>query len=528
MTPHPMRSQRSFALLLLRSLGLLVLLPLLLCQSLAGFSVEGRSIRNNEAPFIVRGVCYHPRPIGMGAATLGGLEGDLFTAEFGALHDRDLPLLRAMGANVVRVYGWRVGADHKAFLDKCYNGGVDPIYVIVNRWIWGGSDWTSEEAVGELCSQFVRLEEGLAQHPAVFAVALGNETNGEVPAAKTRANGLDPAYWAAMQRVAKAVKAENPRRLVTVPVCDAVGHVSLGEALVPAVDFWGVQAYRGDGFGGLFLEHKLQSAKPLVLTEFGMDAYDRVAGAEYPNNGYRVGQALGSLWREIGAAKELCAGGCVFEYLDEWAKTGGLQDHESGGVAHAVFPDGYMDDEWWGLFRASASPGGAPDRVEARAGVAVLGALWREAAAAEGRTEGARLVNISTRARVGAGMDNVVAGFIVSGTGMRLLLIRAAGPALGSLKDAAGNPVVPTAIEDPRLSIFDAKGTLVGANDDWGAAANAEQIRAVAAANTGLPFTAGSKDSAYLGLFMPGAYTVQVDVSSGTGGIVLVEAYEVK
>lgn len=507
-----------------RGLAVLCGVLLLVTPLEAAFTVSGRSLLNGGGAFTVRGVCYHPRPIGMETAAMPTM-GDFCTQSFADLHARDLPRIRAMGINVLRVYGWDVSADHKAFLDACHNGGVDPIHVIVNRWIWEQTDWDDAAAVDALCSQFAAIEDGLGKHPAVLALALGNEVNLVTPSGKTVANGANPAYWAAMQRVASAVKARNPERLVTVPINDNLAHLAVGEPLMSALDFWSYQAYRGAGFGSLFADYAAVSARPLLLTEFGMDAFDHASGKEYPNNGYTAAQALVSLWQGIAAAKAVCAGGCVFEYADDWGKVGGAGTQEAGPWAHPAFPDGWMDEEWWGLFAVAKAGGGQPDVLAPRAAVAELSALWRAQASQEGRAEEPRLVNVSTRAKVGSGLEAGVAGFIVRGSAPRLLLVRVVGPALGEIFAKVG---MEGALEDPKLTVFDGASRAVAANDNWGDAPNKAELIAVTATHTGLPLAEGSKDAAYLGLFAPGTYTVQAEPSAGAPGIALIEVYEVR
>jgi len=507
-----------------RGLAVLCGVLLLVTSLEAAFTVSGRSLLNGGGAFMARGVCYHPRPIGMETAAMPTM-GDFCTESFADLHARDLPRIRAMGINVLRVYGWDVSADHKAFLDACHNGGVDPIHVIVNRWIWEQTDWSDEAAVEALCGQFAAIEDGLAKHPAVLALALGNEVNLVTPAGKAQANGANPAYWAAMQRVAAAVKARNPARLVTVPINDNLAHLAVGEPLMPALDFWSYQVYRGTGFGSLFTDYAALSARPLLLTEFGMDAFDHASGMEYPENGYAASRALVSLWRGIAEAKAVCAGGCVFEYADDWGKVGGAGTQEAGPWAHAAFPDGWMDEEWWGLFAVSKAAEGQPDVLRPRAAVAELSALWRAQAAQEGRADDPRLINLSTRAKVGNGLEAGVAGFIVRGNAPRLLLVRAVGPTLGEIFAKVG---MSGALEDPKLTVFDGASRAVAGNDNWGDAPNKLELSAVTAVHTGLPLAEGSKDAAYLGLFSPGTYTVQVEPAQGEPGIALIEVYEVR
>lgn len=495
----------------------------------AAFTLGAGGLQNDGVAFRVRGVCYHPRPLGLATQDQPAW-GDYCGADFAALHARDLPKLRAMGSNVVRVYGWDPLLDHKAFLDLCYNGGVDPIFVIVNLWVNPETDWNSVGEVDNLCAQFAAIEEKLAGHQAVLALAVGNEVNLVTPAGKSVPNGSNPAYWQAMERVAQAIKGRNAGRLVTVPINDNLGHVQLGANLVPHLDFWSLQVYRGDGFGSFFDDYSLLSQKPVLFTEFGMDAYDHAAGAEYSNNGYRAAQALVSLWGEMVARPGLCLGGCVFEYADDWGKLGSASTHEAGPYAHPGFPDGFMDEEWWGLWSVSKTDAGI-DTVQPRAAVLELGALWRAEAATEGAGVEGRLINISSRSWVGQGFDSLVAGFIVEGPGPRRLLVRAVGPTLGALLDANGNPLIPGTLFDPRIevhAIMNGVPQLVAVNDNWEESENRNELRALFASHTGLPFAPGSKDSALLGSFMPGSYTITISGADGGTGIALAEVYEVR
>jgi hypothetical protein len=149
----------------------------------AAFTVSGRSILREGTPFNVRGVDYQPAPIGDNPAQSPPY-GDYYTANYSALWARDLPLLRAMGANVIRIYGWDASADHSAFLDACHNGGDQPIFVLVNRWIDPATNWSNTTAVNAIRTEFLTLEANLNNHPAVLGLILGNEANNAKPNGK--------------------------------------------------------------------------------------------------------------------------------------------------------------------------------------------------------------------------------------------------------------------------------------------------------------------------------------------------------
>ena len=354
--------------------GRLLLVALLICAAAlpaaASFTVQGRQLLRDGHAFQVRGVCYQPAPIGDNPSAAAPF-GDYFTSNYGAITGRDLPLIRALGANVIRIYGWNATADHTAFLDACYNGGVDPIFVIVNRWIDPGTNWTSMAALDAIEQEFLQTDQGLGTHPAVLAIVLGNEANIH------NGNGDNPAFWAAMNRFASAIKSQSPSRLVSVAITDSLPQIAAHNAAVPALDFWCVQTYRGTTLGSLFNDYAAASTKPLLLTEFGMDAFNQTTGAPYPDNAALVGETVAGLWTEIAANAEVCAGACVFEFADEWWKTpsGSASSHDSGGFALPGLPDGFANEEWWGLY-AIADNGAGLDILTPRATVAALRAAW--------------------------------------------------------------------------------------------------------------------------------------------------------
>lgn len=336
----------------------------------ASFTVGGRQLLRDGAPFQVRGVCYQPAPIGDNPSATPPY-GDYYTAGYAALAARDLPNVRALGGNVLRIYGWDPAANHQAFLDACYNGGVDPIFVLVNRWIDPATNWSSASAVDAIRQQFVQIDAGLGAHPAVLGIILGNEANAQ------NGNGTNAAYWAAMNSIAGSIKQQTPTRLVSVAITDAIPQIAVRDAAMTSLDFWCVQTYRGTTLGTLFTEYAAASARPLVLTEFGTDAFNNSTGQPYPNNAEFTATTVAGLWTEIAANAATCVGACVFEYADEWWKTGAGSPltHDAGGFALGSLPDGFANEEWWGLY-AVADNGAAPDTLTARATVAALRTAW--------------------------------------------------------------------------------------------------------------------------------------------------------
>ena len=313
-----------------------------------------REVIIDGEPFIGRGVAYQPAPLGDNPSVSQPF-GDYFTDAYSSLWERDLPLLRAMGANIIRIYAWSDTANHDAFLDDCYNGGIDPIYVLVNRFIDPNTNWNDSAAVGAISSTFTAIDSRLGSHPAVAGILLGNEINIE------SGNGENPAFWAAMNTIAGDIKAQSPDRLLSVAITDALPQVEAFDASLTNIDFWSMQIYRGVSLGNFFNQYAAVSDKPLFLSEWGMDNYDSLTNSPYPNNGEFVAQTLSGLWQEINAASDIAFGSCVFEFSDEWWKGSGPANvQDAGGFEQGGFPDQFSNEEWYGLFTISSTPGG-PD-----------------------------------------------------------------------------------------------------------------------------------------------------------------------
>jgi len=127
-----------------------------------------------------------------------------------------------------------------------------------------------------------------------------------------------------------------------------------------------------------------------------------------------------------------------------------------------------------------------------------------------------RMINVSARNRVGTGSDILIAGFAISGTGTKQVLIRAVGPTLINFG-------VTGTLADPKLEIFDSNRRSIASNDNWSSDLSTTFTQVGA-----FPLPAGSRDATILTTLNAGStYTVQVSgVNNGTGEALL-EIYEV-
>ncbi len=118
-------------------------------------------------------------------------------------------------------------------------------------------------------------------------------------------------------------------------------------------------------------------------------------------------------------------------------------------------------------------------------------------------------VNLSTRMVVQTGDNVLIAGFIITGSGQKKVIVRALGPSL----PLAG------ALSDPFLELHDASGRLISSDDNWRATQQNEIIA------SGLAPTNDS-ESAIIATLAPGAYTAIVRGVNNTTGVGLVELYD--
>src|SRR5438477_4733867 len=134
----------------------------------------------------------------------------------------------------------------------------------------------------------------------------------------------------------------------------------------------------------------------------------------------------------------------------------------------------------------------------------------------------AQLTNISTRASVQTGQGVTIAGFIVTGTDSKTVVLRGLGPTLGQ------PPFNLTGVlADPFLQLFDGNNTLLYSNNDWKDSQQAQIQNLGPACAGGTCQPPNDVESAILKTVAPGNYTAILSGRNGTTGVGLVEVYDV-
>ena len=349
--------------------------------------LNGRQLFVDGAPFTIKGVGYSPVPIGVDPETTPPY-GDYLTSDQSPIYDRDLPLIRQMGANTIRLWGWNNSADHTDFLDKAYNNGVNPIYVIVTFWM-GHSlypDISSPSARAQIKANFSAMVAAHKDHPVILMWSIGNELN----ASWMYEDRLADLFSLINEMAEEAHQEEGiSYHPVTTPLLDnnLINTIGTFDPSMTSLDVWGANVYRGQSFGTLFDDYRPISSKPLLILEYGIDAYDHQHNDEYENIGLPQ-QAIyaEALWKEIKENSDVCPGGTIMVYSDEWWKgkystDPGCPDydpalHSKCGYPTDSHPDGHSNEEWWGIMR-TVDNGNNPDLMEPREVYYTLQSLWK-------------------------------------------------------------------------------------------------------------------------------------------------------
>jgi hypothetical protein len=124
-----------------------------------------------------------------------------------------------------------------------------------------------------------------------------------------------------------------------------------------------------------------------------------------------------------------------------------------------------------------------------------------------------QLTNISTRLHVLTGNNVLIAGFIVTGSDNKKVILRALGPTLTSFG-------VTDALQDPTIELHDSTGAIIVSNDNW----KDTQQNEITATGKAPP---NDREAAILRSLAPGSYTAIVRGKNATTGTALVELYDV-
>jgi len=122
-------------------------------------------------------VCAAYSIVPIGESERANVLGDYFTADYAYMWARDLPMLRSVGVNTLRIYSWDMKADHTAFLDACSQHDMK---VFITHAIGYARDNPVDTVAKQdaIVKGFADEVARYGDHPAILMWSFGNEMNG--------------------------------------------------------------------------------------------------------------------------------------------------------------------------------------------------------------------------------------------------------------------------------------------------------------------------------------------------------------
>ncbi|DBA00235.1 TPA: hypothetical protein N0F65_007879 [Lagenidium giganteum] len=339
----------------------------------------GRKLLKDGHSFFVRGVNYAPTPIGKpGRLDMLG-EPSIFL--------RDLQNLRAMHANAVKTYDFYSSVDHSKYLDAAYNGGVDPIFTVFSIWIdqslMDPRTRISSDEFQAMITNYREMAELTGGHPGVMGYSIGGEMNSITVV-------HDQSFWDKFAALTQAVHQGlathgNAHKIITTTFVDDGGaSFRAGEKFGADVDMWGSNVYQRDYPGSVIPTYmRVPSTKPLLVSEYGYPYASNIeegrleelemVGKLLLNQAVQMEENY-NMTDEL--REQILVGGFVFEYSDEWWKSGDVGKHNLGQVRNIGFPLGYLAEEYFGLYKAVKAEEDETNILHPRPTVDLLTNLW--------------------------------------------------------------------------------------------------------------------------------------------------------
>ncbi len=334
---------------------------------------KGMKLMVNDQSFMIKGMNWDYFPIGTNYSYSLWTQSDDFIRQ--AL-DVEMPLLKNMGVNAIRVY---TGIPPKwiEYIYKEYG-----IYTILNHsfgrygltlegtWVVN-TEYSDARTKALLLKEVKEMVSAYKNTPGLLLYLLGNENNyglfwdgaetEDIPMEDRHSTKRAEYMYKLFNDAAVEIKSADKSHPVAICNGDLL-FLNIIAKECKDVDIFGVNMYRGISFGDAFERVKKEYGKPIMLTEFGADAYN-----EQSNDEDQLSQAqylLGN-WREIyenaaGLGKSgNSIGGFTFQFSDGWWKylqTSNLDVHDShaswangGYLNDYVAGENNMNEEWFGI-----------------------------------------------------------------------------------------------------------------------------------------------------------------------------------
>lgn len=340
-------------------------------------NANGLKLKVNGQALVVNGMNWDYFPIGTNFSYSLWTQPETVIKQ--ALDD-EMSLLKNMGVNAIRVYAGMP----KKWIEYVYdNYGI---YTMLNHsfgrygltidGVWTPITIYSDKNTQDLLlTEVTKMATDYKGTRGLLLFLLGNENNyglfwagaetEDFPDEEDKKREVGekrgrPMYQL-MNKASKAIKAINQNNPVAICNGDLL-FLDIIAKECPDVDILGVNVYRGKSFGDLYDRVSKEYGKPVLLTEFGSDAFNASTSEEAQNAQAAI---LKENWKEIyenvaGLGKSgNSLGGFTFQFSDGWWKAGQtkfLDIHNTnaswsnGGYAFDFIKgENNMNEEWFGI-----------------------------------------------------------------------------------------------------------------------------------------------------------------------------------
>ena len=355
-------------------------------------------------PYIVKGVCYNPVPIG-------------FNHEYDWWSDPAKPwiadgkLMKAMGVNTIRLYQANENSENvKKVIRDLYQ--LYGIRTIMGDWLgfweYPCPFYGDKKFQVKVKADVLKMVELYKNEPGILMWVLGNENNysclGQVnpwpddqadkePDPQKQKQLKAKIYYSFVNDISKEIHKIDKEHLVALGNGELIG-LDSANIYAPDVDLIACIIYRGKTFGNLFKSVRMTFDKPVLLAEFGADAYDAYLKKEDQN---MQAYFLESQWHQIyenlagnSQGQGNALGGAIFEWTDEWWKHD--QDNPDGWKIHDtasnwsncsyyfdIKAEGTknMNEEWFGIVALSEQMENGLNKRVPRKAYYVIKEFWK-------------------------------------------------------------------------------------------------------------------------------------------------------
>ncbi len=341
---------------------------------------KGFTLEINGNNFMVNGINWDFIPIGNNAvdANFWGKSDQVIEAGL----ESEMSLLKEMNVNAIRHYSdippkWIQYIYQNYGIYTMLNHSFGRYGLTING-VWEPiTDYSDIDTQKKILSEIDALVKEYRNTPGLLLYLLGNENNyglfwsgaetEDFPEEEQKKQAIGEKYGRPMYKLmnlaAKKIKELDPNHPIAICNGDDL-FIDLVAEECKDIDIFGVNSYRGVSFTDLFKTVKETLDKPLLLTEFGADAFNTISAKEDQKS-----QAYYLLenWKEIykNAAGlggyENAIGGFTFQFSDGWWKYDfdnrkNVTLHDTSATwSNGGYPNDFllgennMNEEWFGV-----------------------------------------------------------------------------------------------------------------------------------------------------------------------------------